>query len=88
VERWTSWVLILNILTMLIAETDVESLTGYRRPSAQIRWLRDNGWRFTVNALGKPIIALAEFNRRMVGGNRLSGGEQEPNWGALRPEAS
>jgi Domain of unknown function (DUF4224) len=68
---------------MLLAETDVESLTGYRRPSAQIRWLRDNGWRFTVNALGKPIIALAEFNRRMVGGVHRTIAQQEPDWDAI-----
>ena len=68
---------------MFVSETDVESLTGYRRPSAQIDWLRRNGWRFVVNALGKPVIALAEFHRRMVGGSRLPVGGQEPNWDAL-----
>ena len=68
---------------MFLAETDVQSLTGYRRPSAQIRWLRDNGWRFIVNALGKPVVALAEFNRRMVGGVQRTVAQQEPNWDAL-----
>jgi hypothetical protein len=68
---------------MFLAETDVASLTGYRRPSAQIRWLRDNGWRFIVNALGQPVVALAEFNRRMVGGVQRTAANQEPNWDAL-----
>jgi hypothetical protein len=68
---------------MFLAEIDVQSLTGYRRPSAQIRWLRDNGWRFIVNALGKPVVALAEFNRRMVGGVQRTLTTQEPDWSAL-----
>jgi hypothetical protein len=68
---------------MFLAETDVQSLTGYRRPSAQIRWLRQHGWRFAVNALGKPAVALAEFNRRMVGGVQRTLATQEPDWNAL-----
>jgi hypothetical protein len=68
---------------MFLAEIDVQSLTGYRRPSAQIRWLRDNGWRFIVNALGKPVVALAELNRRMVGGVQRVIAQQEPNWDAI-----
>jgi hypothetical protein len=65
---------------MFLSASDIETLTGYQRPSAQVRWLRRHGWRFTVNALGLPVIALAEFNRRMVGGKASS---QEPNWDAL-----
>lgn len=65
---------------MIIAASDLQQLTGYQRPSAQVRWLQRHGWRFTVNALGRPVVALAEFNRRMVGG-KVS--VQEPNWSAL-----
>jgi len=68
---------------VFLAETDVQSLTGYRRPSAQIRWLRRHGWRFVVNALGKPAIAVAEFNRRMVGGVQRTFAIQEPDWDVL-----
>lgn len=65
---------------MLLTAADLQQLTGYVRASAQARWLRRHGWRFTVNALGQPVVALAEFNRRMVGGKVAT---QEPNWGAL-----
>jgi hypothetical protein len=71
---------------MLLTDKEVRGLTGYSRPSAQIRWLRQHGWRFTVNALGKPAIAVAEFNRRMVGTGR-SVAQQEPNWDALNAVA-
>jgi hypothetical protein len=53
---------------VIIAKEDLVKLTGYIRASAQQRWLRHHGWKFEVNALGEPIVALAEFNRHMVGG--------------------
>lgn len=66
---------------MLLSSSEIERLTGYTRASAQVRWLRHHGWRFTVNALGDPVVALAEFNRHMVGGSAAS--VQEPNWDAM-----
>lgn len=62
---------------MILAPSDIKDLTGYRRGSAQVRWLREHGWRFTVNGLGEPVVALAEFNRRMVGGKAAK--NQEPD---------
>lgn len=65
---------------MFLTAADLRDLTGYVRYSAQARWLRRHGWRFTVNALGAPVVAIAEFNRRMVGGVATSKG---PNWEAM-----
>ena len=62
---------------MILPHSDLKDLTGYVRASAQARWLRKHGWRFTVNALGDPVVALAEFNRHMVGGRTKS---QEPDF--------
>lgn len=64
---------------MIVSKADLKELTGYTRVSAQIRWLRRNGWRFTVNGLGDPIVAIAEFNRQMVGG-KATPATQEPNF--------
>jgi Domain of unknown function (DUF4224) len=61
---------------VILPPDDIKQLTGYIRASAQTRWLRHNGWKFTVNALGSPVVALAEFNRHMVGGK--SPQAQEP----------
>lgn len=63
---------------MIIDASQLRFLTGYVQPAAQARWLRRHGWKFTVNALGKPVVALAEFNRHMVGG--AARGSQEPNY--------
>ena len=66
---------------MILAPSDLRSLTGYTRASAQVRWLREHGWKFTVNGLGDPVVALAEFNRHMVGGKAAR--NQEPSFEAL-----
>jgi hypothetical protein len=65
---------------MLLPVSEIVRMTGYTRPSAQVRWLRSRGWKFDCDALGRPNVAQAEFNRRMVGGRA---GGQEPNWEAL-----
>lgn len=69
------------IQQLFLSESDIERLTGKKRPSAQIRWLRHHGWRFEVNGLAKPIVASAEMMIRMSGGARAK--SSEPNWGAL-----
>lgn len=63
---------------MILPKSELRPLTGYVRASAQARWLRAHGWKFTVNALGEPVVALAEFNRHMVGGKASR--SQEPNY--------
>jgi hypothetical protein len=55
------------------------------RPSAQIRWLRRNGYRLNVNASGAPVVAVAEANRKLVGGYKVA---QQPNWEALNGKTS
>lgn len=66
---------------MTVDKATIRELTGYTRGSAQARWLRRHGWKFTVNALGEPVIAVAEFNRKMVGGKAAQ--NQEPDFKAM-----
>jgi hypothetical protein len=73
--------------TATLSDADIIALTGYVRASAQVRWLRRHGWRFSVNALGHPVIATAEWSRKMVGESAAQ--QHEPNWNALNgPEAT
>lgn len=65
---------------MFLTGTEIQQLTGRQRPSAQVRWLRQHGYRHTVNALGSPVVAVAEANRKLVGGAKTN---QEPNWEAM-----
>jgi hypothetical protein len=46
-----------KVVLVILGSSDIELLTGYVRSSAQARWLRRHGWRFTVNALGAPVVA-------------------------------
>lgn len=70
---------------MFLTPSELQTLTGRLRPSAQVRWLRDHGYRLTVNALGEPVVAIAEANRKLVGGGKQA---QEPNWEAMNGKAS
>jgi hypothetical protein len=45
--------------------------------------LTRNGWKFTVNGLGEPVVAVAEMSRRMVSGAGAAGARKEPNFGVL-----
>jgi hypothetical protein len=65
----------------VLSGEDIVVLTGYVRASAQVRWLLRHGWRFSVNALGHPVIATAEWSRKMVGESAVQ--QHEPNWNAL-----
>jgi hypothetical protein len=67
---------------MFLTPQELQRLTGYARPSAQIRWLRRNGWRFTVSGLKEPIVAVAESERKLVSGDGMTS-HHEPNFGAL-----
>jgi hypothetical protein len=71
---------------VFLSHDDLKRQTGYTRYSAQVRWLKRHGWRFTVNALGEPVVALAEFNRHMVGGRAAS--SQQPDFGAINGQTA
>ena len=66
---------------MFLTVSEIERLTGKKRPSAQVRWLRKKGYKIEVNGLGEPILAVAEYTRKAVGGSVAR--QEEPNWGAM-----
>ncbi len=48
---------------MLLSRKEIEALTGYRRPSKQIAWLRKYGFRFFVAADGYPRVLRADLEQ-------------------------
>jgi hypothetical protein len=66
---------------MFLTGNEIRTLTGKIRHSAQVRWLREHGYKVEVNGLGVPVVAVAEVNRKMVGAQSIR--KQEPNWGAM-----
>jgi hypothetical protein len=71
---------------MFLTHAEIERLTGKKRHKAQILWLREHGYKVEPNGLGEPIVAIAEYNRKAVGGARRQ--EQEPNWSEMHGSAS
>ena len=65
---------------MFLTVDELRTLTGYQRPSAQARWLRKHGFRFKLNGLGEPVVAVAEVDRTMIGKRAA---RREPNFEAL-----
>jgi hypothetical protein len=55
---------------MFLAPEELAKLTGRQRFSAQVRWLNQHGYRCEVNALGEPIVLLAEVERHLLGAER------------------
>jgi hypothetical protein len=66
---------------MFLSAEEIQRLTGKKRPSAQVAWLKDHSYRFSVNGLNQPIVAVAEATRKLVGGTAAR--QQEPNWDAM-----
>ncbi len=54
-------------MSLFLSRDELQELTGYRQAAAQMRWLTDRGWRFEVGGDGRPKVARAEQERRMLG---------------------
>jgi len=68
---------------MFLTTEELFQLTGLRRPSAQIRWLRSRQIRHYVNAVGHPVIARAW----LIGDRDALPMPQRPNLQILRGRA-
>lgn len=44
---------------MFLTADELEHLTGYVQPAAQIRWLKSRRYRYEINAVGHPVVARA-----------------------------
>jgi len=72
---------------MFLSEESLRSLTGYKRPAEQRRWLASHGWAFEVRADGKNRILTEEARNRMLTGNsnqQSAKRSSEPDLAALR----
>jgi hypothetical protein len=67
---------------LFLSISEIERLTGKKRPSAQIRWLINYGYKFAVNGLRQPIVTTEEVGRKLAGGPNTRK-QLEPNWDAM-----
>lgn len=69
---------------MLLDSADVQSLTGFIRPSKQIEWLRREGFTFRIGADGHPRVDRAHY-LKMMGVTDLSAKRRTaPDFSTLR----
>lgn len=68
---------------MFLTAGELHDLTGYRRPSAQIRWLRSRAIKHWVNAAGHPVVMTAW----LVGDKNAVPLPQRPNLAVLKGAA-
>lgn len=71
---------------LFLNEQEIMEWTGYKYPADQVKWLKNNHVKFTVDRLGKPKVALSHFNEIMNNkeSNEPRRRRTEPNEAALK----
>lgn len=67
---------------MFLTAEELADLTGLKRPSAQLQWLRLRGWPVESDAKGRPRVLRSVVEARL--GGISAPAKTEPNFGALR----
>ena len=71
---------------MFLTKLQTQELTGYKIPSAQIRWLQKNRILFKVGADGYPRVLVAEVEFQMLSNIKPTKNivrQETPNFEAL-----
>lgn len=70
---------------LTLTPEQLHELTGYKRGAEQARWLKENGFKYRLDRLGRPRVDRAHYETKMGGkpatGEHIDGGT--PNWAAL-----
>jgi len=56
-------------LMELLTEAELASITGYRRPREQQRWLDAERWRYALSGAGRPIVGRFYARLKLAGLN-------------------
>lgn len=54
-------------MSAIVSPDDLISITGYTQRAKQQRWLNENGWVYTVNAMGALIVGRWYADQRLAG---------------------
>ena len=67
-----------------LTDRELEAITGRRRSSAQLRWLRANGFLCIRRGDGRPLVSRSHFEAVMGGISRsLMATTPEPDFDSL-----
>ena len=56
-----------EVATEILADADIEIITGLVYPAAQIKWLKKHGWNFEINRKNKPVVGKYYARMRLAG---------------------
>jgi hypothetical protein len=60
-----------SLIKMFLTREEINQLTGYKIPSAQIRWLRSEEFKFKIAADGYPRVLKSEVEFQMGHGSDI-----------------
>lgn len=72
---------------LFLSDEHLADLTGYARPSAQVRWLQHNGVTHYVRADGRPRVPLTAIFAPLAAASQSNGAAIGPNLDAVRVQA-
>ncbi|MGH8657525.1 MAG: DUF4224 domain-containing protein [Gammaproteobacteria bacterium] len=58
-------------MTIFLSADEIATLTGKRRKSCQIAWLKNSGIPFHVNASGRPVVTRAAVEGQKKGSEKI-----------------
>lgn len=61
------------IVSIFLSAEEIGTLTGKRRKSCQIAWLRKSGIPFYVNASGRPVVTRAAVEGQKNDSDKMQG---------------
>lgn len=53
---------------MFLTKEDLTNLTGAKKLTNQVNWLRDQGIKYLVNAAGHPVVAIKHVEEILCNG--------------------
>lgn len=62
---------------MIATKDDIEALTGRKRKTHQIEWLREHAYPFEIGADGRPKVLVSVIEDRLGGSTTT---RRELNW--------
>jgi hypothetical protein len=73
---------------MILKPDQLAALTGRHRAAGQIQWLTEHGYRFDVNALGRPVVLEKEVENKLLSNrnNKNISKSIKPNFAAINAD--
>lgn len=65
--------------SIILTDNELQQLTGCKKKSLQIKWLKENKFHFHVNLIGKPVILRSPLSNSVV---MKVNDQKEPDFGA------